>query len=293
VIWRLGGTATAADILRQITAKALRCAEARGEVERISRGVYALANTSAEKKAAAAAHGTLSHQTAARHWLMESMFESSSIHVTVAPGSRPASAKGVSLHYAEVTDEKVTSPLRTVLDCARQLPFREALAIADSACRRQLVSPDELVKTAERLRGPGVGHARRVAAHADGRADNPFESGLRAIAIEVGITGFEPQLVIPADRLPGMSHSPAEMRVDLGDPDRMIVFEADSFAYHGTREALERDCRRYDELVSRRWLVLRFSWEQVMYDQDWVGQMMIKTCALRTRGAVQARNGPR
>jgi very-short-patch-repair endonuclease len=48
--------------------------------------------------------------------------------------------------------------------------------------------------------------------------------------------------------------------VDLGDPARKIVAEADSFEYHGSREALARDCRRYDELVARGWRVLRYAW---------------------------------
>lgn len=35
--------------------------------------------------------------------------------------------------------------------------------------------------------------------------------------------------------------------VDLADRARRIALEADSFAHHGTREALRRDCHRYDE----------------------------------------------
>ncbi|WP_156911355.1 hypothetical protein [Arsenicicoccus bolidensis] len=33
---------------------------------------------------------------------------------------------------------------------------------------------------------------------------------------------------------------------------------------------MDRDCRRYDELVVWGWTVLRFSWEQVMIDRDFV-----------------------
>ena len=58
--------------------------------------------------------------------------------------------------------------------------------------------------------------------------------------------------------------------VDLGDPALRLAVEADSFAWHGDRRALDRDCRRYDELVVWGWTVLRFSWEQVMIDRDFV-----------------------
>ena len=65
----------------------------------------------------------------------------------------------------EVVDG-VTSPLRTVLDCARRLPFSEALAVADSALRSGLVTEDELRLAAAGTRGPGCKNIRRAAAEA-------------------------------------------------------------------------------------------------------------------------------
>jgi very-short-patch-repair endonuclease len=49
-----------------------------------------------------------------------------------------------------------------------------------------------------------------------------------------------------------------------------IALEADSFAHHGTRSALIRDCRRHTNLTIRGWRLIRFSWEDVMFDPDWV-----------------------
>ena len=80
--------------------------------------------------------------------------------------------------------------------------------------------------------------------------------------IDAGIDGFRPQVVIDT---PG-----GQFRVDLADEQRRIVIEADSFSWHGDRAALDRDCRRYDELVRAGWTVLRFSWEQVMFDGAWL-----------------------
>jgi hypothetical protein len=285
---RLGGSATLADILQLTTRKSLRCAERRGEVHRLSRGVYALEDTLPEQKAAAAAHGVISHQSAAAYWLMDSIFPPSSIHVTVTRNARPVSRKGVTLHYANLDQEEVTSPLQTVLDCAAVLPFREALAIADSACRRELITGDQLLAAAQRLRGPGSQRAQRVGSHVDARAENPFESAMRAVAIDSGISGFQPQLVIPGGHGSGRSGG-AEKRVDLGDPERMIVFEADSFAFHGSREALDRDCLRYNELVSQGWLVLRFTYDHVILEPARTGQLMLETCALRSARAIRAR----
>ncbi|MDN5766594.1 MAG: endonuclease domain-containing protein [Humibacillus sp.] len=70
-------------------------------------------------------------------------------------------------------------------------------------------------------------------------------------------------------------------RVDLADPDLQIVLEADSFEFHAERRAFDRDCRRYDELTARGWLVLRFSWEQVMFEPAWVASMISLAVAQR------------
>lgn len=65
------------------------------------------------------------------------------------------------------------------------------------------------------------------------------------------------------------------------------MLEADSFEFHGQRAALTRDCERYDELVARGWLVLRFTWEQVMLRPDWVARVIEATVRRR-----QAERGP-
>lgn len=278
----LGGTAEAKQLLELTTQWSLRSAETRGEVLRVAHGVYALPGILPEKVAAARAHGVISHQSAAAYWLMESISAPAKIHVTVPRNSRPATRKGLVLHYADLDDERVTSPLRTVLDCAVSLPFHEALAIADSACRRGLLEENQVLAAAQRSRGRGRQLKLRVANHVDARAANPFESGLRAILIEAGISGFQPQLFVPE----------TGARVDLGDSARRMALEADSFTHHGTRKALETDCRRYDELIRHDWLVLRFAWEHVMFDRSWVAETVVATCSLRD-GTGPARKGRR
>jgi hypothetical protein len=99
--------------------------------------------------------------------------------------------------YADLRDDEVrdgvTSPLRTVVDCARRLPFDEALAVADSALRSGMVSAEELLLAADALRGRGATAARRVARSARAQAANPFESVLRAIVLEFPELWVRPQ----------------------------------------------------------------------------------------------------
>lgn len=59
-----------------------------------------------------------------------------------------------------------------------------------------------------------------------------------------------------------------------------MVLEADSFEWHGRRDQLRRDARRYDQLVVDGWLVLRFSWEDVMFDPEFVRDVLVRAVAL-------------
>lgn len=89
---------------------------------------------------------------------------------------------------------------------------------------------------------------------------------VRAILIEAGITGFVPQVEIKDESF--------SARIDLAHPALSIALEADSFEFHGTRKALRRDCRRHVNLTIRGWRLLRFSWEDVMYDPEWVVEVV-------------------
>ena len=60
------------------------------------------------------------------------------------------------------------------------------------------------------------------------------------------------------------------MRPDLVDEGRRLVLEADSYEFHGSRKALLGDCERYNALTLHRWTVLRFGWEHVMFEPEYV-----------------------
>ena len=111
-------------------------------------------------------------------------------------------------------------------------------------------------------------------------AANPFESVLRALAIEAGLS-VTPQVVVA---LPD-----GDRRPDLLDRERRLVLEADSFLWHGSRRALRRDARRYNAFVVAGWLVLRFAWEDVMHDQAYV--LAVLRSFARTPGRTEVRRG--
>jgi very-short-patch-repair endonuclease len=271
----LGGRARTCELLPWTTPRRLAHAVRAGEVVRVRRGVYVLPELPDAHVAAARAGGVLSHTSAAEHWGLGLVALPNAVHVTVPRGARPPAQRGVHLHWAtRLEDEqgRVTPVLRTILDCAEWLPFAEALAVADGGVRRGFVRPSELVAAASCGGGRGLQRRVRVATHVDGRPANAFESCLRGIVLDAGLRTFEPQVEIELVR--------RRVRVDLADPGRRLVLEADSYEHHGSRDALVRDCERYDELVREGWHVLRFSWEHVMFRREWVAETVAWTCRL-------------
>ncbi len=237
----------------------------KGEVEVLSRGRYALPTARAAWRTAHELTAVLCLRSAAAHYEWGMKQQPEKPELAVRRGRKIAKDKRAQVRvvWMEVgLDDHaagITSPLRTVVDCARLLPFDEALAIADSALRSGLVTRDELDTVS--VRGAGAGAVRRVVEAADGRAANAFESVLRALCIEVGV------LVVP--------QQPVLLGIDVIHPDLVaaalgVVIEADSWTFHATRKAHKRDCARYTLLVVHGWRVVRFTWEQVMHDQAYV-----------------------
>jgi very-short-patch-repair endonuclease len=260
----LGGVARLGVLLRLTSRKRVHRAVLRGEITRTGRGIYRLASADLARVRAAELRGSASHLSAATLHGWEVAFPATCPWITVPRNAGVSAPDDCFVFWADLSAEAglVTSPVRTVIDCARRLEFGPALAVADSALRHGDVTHEELVEAAAAIRGKGAARARRVAKHASGLAANPFESMLRAIAIEVGLS-VEPQV--------GISLGQDEVvHPDVVDSGRRVVIEADSWEFHTGREAYARDCRRYTLLVVHGWTVLRFTWRQVMHDADFV-----------------------
>ena len=276
---RLGGIARRDQLRALAHWRRIDEALAEGSIVRTAHGWYSLPIAQEGRLEAMRLSGTASHLTAANHWGWAVKHTPEVPHVTVrSKRSLPAGAgDGVVLHWRDLAAEDfvdgwVTTKERTVIDCCLDLPFDEALAVADSALRSGFKRA-AVLERAEWLGPRQLVKVRRVLAAASRRPANPFESVLRAIAL--GVRGLDPD---PQHRI---GYDDFYARVDLADPELGIVLEADSFEFHGKRSAMRRDCKRYDELVARGWLVLRFTWEQVMFEAEWVASVIRRTVSLR------------
>ena len=273
---RLGGLGTRGEVLDLTSRGALRRAVLDGRVVRLKAGTYALPETNAALVAARALGGTVSLLSAALHWGWKVRMPPKRPTVTLARHRRlperdiNAEVRWADLAAAEVVDG-VTCKLRTVVDCARWLPFPDGLAVADSALRSGDVTKAQLLAAAESSPRTGRPAALKVARAADGRSANPFESALRAIAIEVPGLHVEPQFPIGTVG-----------DADLADERLGIAIEAESWEFHATREAFRYDVRRYTAFTRLDWLVVRFIWEDVMYRPELVHAILTDVVRLRS-----------
>lgn len=268
LVRRAGGFASWSELTSSATEYAVKKAVAEKVVTRATRGQYCLASVEEHRLEALRRSAVLNHLSAAIEHGWRVKWPPAQPWITV-PRKRHLGEKdrrGLVVTWRDLTvserEAAITTPVRTVLDCARKLPFDEALAVADSALRARDVTRRQLRDAARGLRGIGAPEARAVVAAADHRAANPFESVLRAIALEIPGLDLVPQLRI--------TDSGLFATVDLGDERLGLVLEAEGFESHGTRRALIRDCRRYTELEVFGWHVLRFTWDDVMRQPAWV-----------------------
>lgn len=242
---RLGGVADADALRRLVPWADVRRALQHGEIVRDARGRYALPTADEALRAANALSGVVSHLGAAAWWGWETKRRPEQPTVTVPRNRKvpPGRRVGVDVRWAdledpEVTDRIVTSAARTVVDCARTLPWDEALTVADSALRHGDVTVDVLRAQASSVRGKGRAACLRVAAEASDEAADPWASVLRATALDVRRVRLDPATL-------------ADDRIGL---------------------AVERepDPERHNALVLEGWVVLLLSWEQVMTRPDYV-----------------------
>lgn len=271
---------TAAGLSRHQARRALR----RLGAMRLARGLYRVPGHQSDEQAVRDAvgrvGGVLSHVSAALWWGFDCVSDPGCPQVTVGRHRsrvrtpvfrREIAADDVTRHRGL----RVTTPLRTVLDCARILPLAEAVCIADSALRVGAITLDELRAAAARSsRGPGAGRIRRVAELADDRSGSVLESLLRVL---LSVNGLVPPYVqhVVRDR-----QGRRVKRVDFAWPAESLIVEADGYEFHSSRTSYRDDRRCGNAYTRAGWRFLRFSWEDVVDHPDEVVACVREVLAL-------------
>ena len=242
---RLGGAAPARDLLaRGASARTLTAAVRRGDVIRPRHGWYALPSLDVATITAVRAGGVVSCVTlldALGVWVPP---RSGPPHIAVPRNAAGRhSTRGMVVHWSgeaaalRSMRDSVPGALRNVARCCG---VELAVASADSALRAGVLSDRDLASLPAAIR-------RRVDSRGESGGESVVRQRLRALGIR-----FAMQVRI--DRVG---------RVDFVVGDRLVI-EVDGYAYHGTREAFERDRGRDLALVEQGRLVIRVSQRQVL-----------------------------
>ena len=241
---------------------AVRCRE----IRRIRRGWYASPSASSAQTSAVRVGGRLSHMSAARHYGVWPGFDER-LHLTVTQGAaklRPVS-QPVVVHWVARGRQDRTSERTWIVsleDCLRGVVAtadREtAIACLETAITKFRLSPS-VIQSLFRERP-----ARERAIAAQCRRGS--ESGPESIV---------------AQRLRRMHLAVRQQvqiagvgRVDMVVGDRLVI-EVDGRAYHSDAATFERDRRRDALLVARGYVVLRFSYRQVMFAWEFVRRCIL------------------
>lgn len=225
--------------------------------------------------AARSAAGVVSGLSAARWWRWAVKFDPVKPVVTVPRNRSGADREDIVVRRQDLPADAVaglvTTRVQTVVDCARTLPFDEALAVADSALRDGNVTREELLAAAHASPRTGRPAVIRVVECGDGRAANPFESVVRAVALDVPSLHVTPQGKV------------GQVWADLVDERLRLVIECESYAFHSSKEAFARDVRRYTDMACAGWVVARFVWDDAMHHPDRIHRALTELVALGPR----------
>jgi very-short-patch-repair endonuclease/predicted transcriptional regulator of viral defense system len=252
-----------------LSRNAIAARAAAGRLHRIHRGVYAVGHPVLDRygrwMAAVLAAGpgaALSHASAAALWEMRPTAATRPDVSVRTPGGRKR--PGVRLHRAtalqsdEVTehhDIPVTTPARTLLDLAASLPRRAVERALDQAEILELFDLRAIKATIDAHRGQRG--ARRLAA-----ALEEHDAGTTLTRSEL-----EELMLAICDNhgleRPRVNQDVAGLEVDFLFAAQRLIVEADSWRFHRTRKAFERDRQRDAILARAGYRTLRFTHRQM------------------------------
>ena len=228
--------------------------------------------TFAAARLAAGDDALVSHRSAAALWSLPGVPRWVEVCV---PRPRKVAVAGITVHRAilQLPDDAATakgipvkSVARTLIDLAGTVSEERLGRLLDYALVNRLVQRAELAERAASLGRPGRRGAGVLAALLDAR---PEAAESRPIGSE-----FEAKLLraLRAARLP-LPEAQFRVALPCGDerfldfayPEVRLAIEADSYLWHASREAWERDRQRNNELVALGWSFLPLTWDLVRY----------------------------
>lgn len=211
-------------------------------------------------------------------------------HVSVPDGAVPHGGRnGIRQHRRSMSGEPVSwiqgvpvvSPTELLLDCARSMPHRDALVIADQAAADGADLAALTMAAGDLASRQGSSRVALVLARLDASAESAGETLARVLFHEWRIP------------LPVSQHWIATAagwyRADFAWPAQRVVAEFDGrikyFAFDPTDEVVYRERQREKALVNEGWRVLRVSWPDVTESSERFRRQLVAALQSSATGA--------
>lgn len=265
-----------------------------GRLRRIQRGIYLPRRVEATPlvmaRAALLSSGVLgavpSHATAARVHRIAVPDGHRIQHVTVTREQRRRNRRDLHFHTRSIACGDVqrvdgvplTSLPRTLADLTTSLDRLPAVWALDDALRRGLCTRTDVEAVIAAWQGgTGCAQARKRLDEADGVAESMLETAGRLVLLDRNVPLPVPQyaLLRPDGSLIA--------RLDGAYLREKVGLEFDGANPHGLPEAVFRDRWRQNQLLELGWMILRFTWWDVIRDPGGVAAIVLR--ALRSRAA--------
>lgn len=204
--------------------------------------------------------------------LMEERPQKTHLSVAYNRGMHPSKLRrfdDVCIHREQImSDEErrthvasIGTVLERVLVC---MPLKVSLPMLDAACNRGLYDISTLTIPPTGSRLP---HLKEALSLSSDRARSILETVARLQLIDMGLT---PQVGVWIE--------------GVGEVDMIIlgfiIIEVDGWAFHSSKEQREKDLKRDRELLRRGYVVLRFTYDDVM-NGDFAREVPVSVTALR------------
>lgn len=288
VAWRLArrqhGVVTRRQLLEcGFSSKGIKQRLENGRLHRVAQGVYAVGWPRLSKEgrwmAAVLACGegaALSHRSAAALWGVGAE-RNGLIDISVRRRGRVRRA-GIrvrsrpSLPAEDICTRAgipTTTPVRTLIDLAAELPLRQVERAVNEADKRDLIDPESLRRELEERAGePGVKALRTLLDRDTFRlSDSDLEVRFRAIAEDAGLPS------------PLTKHRVNGFEVDFFWPELGLIVETDGLRYHRTAATQSRDALRDQTHTAAGLTTLRFTHRQVRFEPTHVRRTLAATAA--------------
>jgi len=265
-----GVVSTAELLALGLSYRAISTRLANGSLHRMHQGVHAVghANVPLQGRFLAAvkacgAGAVLSHFAAAVLWRLVTWDHRPVDVIVPGPGARRHDGVRVRRNALDRRDRTthqgipVTSPARTVLDCAALLDDRSTRSLIREGLGRGLFTVDELVELLGRAgTRPGTRRLRRILAAGPAPTRSVLEDVVLDLLLEAGFA--RPDVNVP------LVVAGRRIVPDFRWPDARLVVEADGAAWHDNQVAREDDAARQALLEASGEHVLRVTWAQAL-----------------------------